>query len=314
MRTLNQTYLSLKPFSVFWLCTAFTLTSAPAFSAMAQEKNQPASTKNRPTHQESTRQHHGLGTPGVKSPAVPENMTLEQVLDYADSPPPENYPNPVPDDRIYAFTLIEQLEYRTANDGDNNHLGWEAQGWIGSDYHKFWWKNEGESVFEGRDEGETETDLLYSRLITPFWNLQFGAQYANEWTPDDYEDRWSGVIALQGLTPYKLEMDNSLYISDDGDITLEIETEYDIRITQRLVLQPRAEVTFAFQDISERNLGAGFTDANLDLRLRYEFKRELAPYIGIRYQSLLGETDHIAESSGQDTEQFYFIAGLRFAF
>src|SRR5690606_26054241 len=104
-------------------------------------------------------------------------------------------------------------------------------------FNKFWWKNEGEAVFDGRDEGETETDLLYSRLITPFWNFQVGAQYANEWGEESYKDRWSGVIALQGLAPYKFEIDNSLYISEHGDVTFAFEAEYDIRITQRLVLQ-----------------------------------------------------------------------------
>ncbi len=183
------------------------------------------------------------------------------------------------------FTLFEQLEYRFATDDRRDRLGWDAQGWMGGDFNKFWWKNEGEALFDGADEGETETDLLYSRLITPFWNFQLGAQYANEWQPDNYEDRWSGVIALEGLAPYKFELDNSLYISEHGDLTFALEAEYDIRITQRLVLQPRAELSFAFQDIPERELGAGMTDVTLDLRLRYEIKREFAPYIGVRYQT-----------------------------
>ena len=242
-------------------------------------------------------------------------MTLEEVFDYSESPPPDDYPQPVPDDELFVFTLFEQLEYRTAvDDGKRGHLGWEAQGWIGGDYNKFWWKNEGESAFDGPDEGETETDLLYSRLTTPFWNFQVGVQYANEWNPDDYEDRWSGVIALQGLAPYKFELDNSLYISEEGDFTFVLEAEYDIRITQRLVLQPRAELGFAFQDIPERDLGAGLTDVNLDLRLRYEIKREFAPYIGVRYQALIGETDNIAEAAGHDSEQLFFLAGVRFTF
>ena len=139
-------------------------------------------------------------------------------------------------------------------------------------------------------------------------------QYANEWRKDDYEDRWSGVIALQGLAPYKFELDNSLYISEDGDVTFEIEAEYNLRITQRLVLQPRAEMGFAFQDIPERSIGAGVTDVKLDLRLRYEIKREFAPYIGIRSQFLVGETDNIAEARGEDSEQLFFLAGFRFAF
>jgi copper resistance protein B len=131
---------------------------------------------------------------------------------------------------------------------------------------------------------------------------------------DDYEDRWSGVIALQGLAPYKFELDNSLYVSEDGDVTFEFEGEYSIRVTQRLVLAPRAELTLAAQDIPERDLGAGLTDVSLDLRLRYEIKREFAPYIGVRHHFLVGKTRDVAKASGADTEQFFLVSGIRFAF
>ncbi len=282
----------------------------------AQDETDMPTTKDRPMHGESAAQHDKSAPPAPAiEPAVPEGMTLEEVLDLAESPPPSDFPEVLSDDKLYAFTLFEQLEYRVATgDETADHFGWEAQGWIGGDFNKFWWKNEGEAVFDGPDEGETETDLLYSRLITPFWDFQAGVQYANEWRKDDYEDRWSGVIALQGLAPYKFELDNSLYISEDGDVTLEIEAEYDLRITQRLVLQPRAEMGFAFQDIPERSLGAGMTDVKLDLRLRYEIKRGFAPYFGLRYRFLVGETGNIAEAGGADSEQLFFLAGFRFAF
>ncbi len=287
-----------------------------AAPAWAQEVSDMPSTAERSLHGKSAAEYQESAprTPQI-DPAIPAGMTLDEVFEYAESPPPGNFPDPVPDDKLYAFTLFDQLEYRAATDNETaDRLGWEAQGWIGGDFNKFWWKNEGEAAFEGPDEGETETDLLYSRLITPFWYAQVGVQYANEWNQDDYEDRWSGVIALQGLAPYKFEFDNSLYISEDGDVTFVTEAEYDLRITQRLVLQPRGEVEFVFQDVAERRLGAGFTDVTLGLRLRYEIKREFAPYIGVRYQSLVGETDNIAEADGEDTEQLFFLAGLRFAF
>jgi len=282
----------------------------------AQDETGMPTTKGRPTHGESAAQHDQSAppAPGIE-PAVPEGMTLEEVFGLAESPPPSDFPEVLSDDKLYVFTLFEQLEYRVATDEDtSDRLGWEVQGWIGGDFNKFWWKNEGEGVFEGSDEWEMETDLLYSRLITPFWNVQIGAQYASEWHEDDYEDRWSGAIALQGLAPYAFELDQSLYISEDGDFTLEIEAEYDLRITQRLVLQPRAEIGIAFQDVPERDLGAGMTEVKLDLRLRYEIKREFAPYVGVRSQFLVGETDNIAEARGEDSEQLFFMAGVRFAF
>ena len=287
-----------------------------ASPAWAQNGSDMPNTEDRPMHGESAAQHDKSAplAPAIE-PAIPEGMTLEEVFDLAESPPPSDFPQVLSDDKLYAFTLFEQLEYRiAAEDEPSDHLGWEAQGWIGGDFHKFWWKNEGEAAFDGPDEWEMETDLLYSRLITPFWDVQIGAQYANAWHEDDYEDRWSGVIALQGLAPYKFELDQSLYLSEDGDFTFEIEAEYDLRITQRLVLQPRAEIGIAFQDVPERDLGAGMTDVKLDLRLRYEIKRGFAPYVGVRSQFLVGETDNIAEAHGEDSEQLFFLTGFRFAF
>lgn len=282
--------------------------------ALGQERPGMPTAADHRSHQESARRHEGMPPPDVETPPLPEGMTLDEVLDTSSGPTPLQFPDPVPDDRLYGFTLLEQLEYRIVDDGAFDHLGWKAQGWIGGDFNKFWWKNEGEAVFDGSDEGASETELLYSRLVAPFWNVQVGAQYANEWTTDTYDDRWSGVIALQGLAPYKFELENSLYLSEDGDVTFSLEAEYDVRITQRLVIQPRAELGFAAQDIPNRNLGAGMTDANLGLRLRYEIKREFAPYVGIRCRFLVGETGNIAEAAGADTGQFFYVAGVRFAF
>lgn len=248
-----------------------------------------------------------------ENPPLPDGMTLEQVLDAAASLPPQSFPDPVLDSELMMFSLVEQLEYRSQDDG-RDELGWEAQGWIGYDYDRFVWKSEGEITFDGSDEGETENDFLYSRLVDPFWSVQFGAQYANGFTSDDYEDRWSGVIALQGLAPGMFEVDASFYLSEDADVTAALEAEYNVRLTQRLVLQPRAEFGFAAQDVDERGLGAGLTDGNLDLRLRYEVKREFAPYVGLRYRFLAGETANLAEDTGGDTESFFLLAGLRLAF
>lgn len=273
-------------------------------------------TSERPLHQESAEQHQGKTSRlhEIEPPFIPEGMTLKEVLEYSEGPPPSHFPPAIMDNESYIFTLLEQLEYRIPEGSSEDILGWEAQGWFGPDYYRFWWKSEGESVFDGSESGESETDFLYSQLVSPFWNIQVGAQYANDWTTDSYQDRWSGVLALQGLAPYKFELDNSLYVSERADVTLSTEVEYDIRVTQRTVLQPRAEIGFAAQDISERKLGAGMTDANTDIRLRYELRRGLAPYIGARYRFLLGETANLAEEEGEKTEQWLLLTGVRVAF
>lgn len=282
--------------------------------ARAEERRELTGTPERPSHQESAEHHDDTSAPTPpETPPLPEGMTLDEVLERANQPKPEAFPDPVPDDGLWAFILVEQLEYRL-RDGGLDALGWESQAWIGFDYDKLWWKSEGENVFAGPNEGEAENDLLYSRLITPFWNAQIGVQYTSEWENRDYSDRWSGVIALQGLAPGTFEVDSSLYVSEDADVTAEIEIEYNLRFTQRLVLQPRVELGFAAQDVRERDLGAGMTDANLDLRLRYEIFRELAPYLGVRYRVLVGETGNIAERNGEDDDAVLLVAGLRWAF
>jgi copper resistance protein B len=222
---------------------------AASFAAFAQQSTEESAVSSGTRHQHSAEvsDHPSSSPPPIQPVALPEGTTLEDVLEYAERGKPDDLPDPVMDHQIRTFVLFEQLEYRVDADSGPNQLGWESQGWIGYDFDKFWWKNEGEAAFDGPDDGESETDFLYSRLITPFWSLQFGAQYANEWSRGEYTDRWSGVIALQGLAPYKFEFDNSLYISEEGDVTFELEVEYDVRLTQRLVLQPRAEVGLSFR-------------------------------------------------------------------
>lgn len=278
----------------------------------AQQGSAMPNTKNRPDHLQSERGRFNA-PPEIETPPLPEGMTLDDVLDRAAATPSSDIPNPIVDDKPFAMTLIDQLEYRVREEG-KNALGWEAQGWIGYDYDKLWWKSEGESVFDGPDEGESENDLLYSRLITPFWNAQVGVQYANAWESADYDDRWSGVAAIQGMAPGMFEVDASMYLSEEADVTFDIELEYDIRITQRLVLQPRTELTFAAQDVPDRTLGAGMTDAVFDLRLRYEIRREFAPYIGVRYHRFIGETAGLIRSDGGDPERLFLLAGVRIQF
>ncbi|MDX1645085.1 MAG: copper resistance protein B [Thermoanaerobaculia bacterium] len=253
----------------------------------------------------------GHDTPGgdqssdpSESPALPEGATLEEVLERAANPPPERFGHPVMDDALYVFTLFEQLEARFTDDDGADHLGWEAQGWAGGDSHKFWWKSEGAATIEGPQTGEAETDLLYSRLISPFWSVQVGAQYADGWGDEETASRWSGVVALQGLAPYRFEVDGSLYLSEEGEVTFELEGEYELRVTQRHVLQPKLELALA----------AGLTAVDLDLRWRYEIRRELAPYLGIAYQRLLGETAEIVEAAGEESDRFLVVTGVRFAF
>lgn len=281
-------------------------------TALAQHEEHVPDTADRPDHNASADQQHA-DPPPIETPPLPEGMTLDDVFGVAESPPPADFPDPVMDNSLYGFILFDQLEFRAREEG-KDQLGWDAQAWLGYDYNRLWLKSEGEAVFDGLDSGESENDLLYSRLIGPFWYAQAGVQYANEWESGAYDERYSAVLALQGLAPGMFEIDASLYLSDDADLTASVEAEYDLRLTQRLVLQPRIELGFAAQDIPERQLGAGLTGVDLDLRLRYEITRKFAPYVGVGYSVLTGETADIAAATGADREQVFLTVGVRLAF
>jgi copper resistance protein B len=208
--------------------------------------------------------------------------------------------------RTYAI-ILEQLE--TGFDDESETYAWHVQGWYGGDVNRFWWKSEGEGAFDdGLDHAELQ--LLYSRAVTPYFDLQAGVRQSYV----DGADRTDLVFGVQGLAPYWFEVGAAVFVSTEGDVTARAEAEYDLRLTQTLILQPNAELNFAAQDIPDLDIGAGVTDANVGVRLRYEISRSLAPYVGVEWTSALGETRDIRESLGADTQSTRALIGLRALF
>ena len=198
----------------------------------------------------------------------------------------------------------DRLEYQR----DDSTWLWDLQGWIGNDYRKFWWKTQGE--FDDGPTDEAELQLLYSRAISPFFDLQVGLRH-----DIDPEPSRSFVVAgIQGLAPQWIEIDAAAFISEDGDISARFEAEYELLLTQRLVLQPRFEIDLALQDVPELQLGSGVTNTDIGLRLRYEIRREIAPYVGISWQKFYGGTADFLETAGEDDDSFSVLAGIRFWF
>lgn len=208
--------------------------------------------------------------------------------------------------RTYAI-IIDELE--AGFDDDGQTYSWHAQGWYGGDIHRFWWKSEGEGAFNNELE-DAELQLLYSRAITPYFDLQAGVRQSYL----DGQDRTDLVVGVQGLAPYWFEVGAAAFVSTDGDFTARAEAEYDLRLTQKLILQPSAELNLAAQDIPALDIGAGLTSAELALRLRYEFSRRFAPYIGIEWTSALGQTHDIRQALGEDTQSTRTLIGLRALF
>lgn len=205
-----------------------------------------------------------------------------------------------------SLLLGERFEYLF---GDEEETAvWEAQGWYGSDLNKLWLKTEGEYSFDESELEDAELQALYSRAVSPFWDLQTGLRYDD--TPDASRSYWA--LGMQGLAPYWFEVDAALFLSDEGNLSSRLEAEYELRLTQRLILQPRLELNVAFSDDTELEIGSGVSGVELGLRLRYEIRREFAPYLGVAWSSAYGGTRDFIDASGGEPEQFSLIAGLRF--
>ncbi len=173
------------------------------------------------------------------------------------------------------FAMAERLE-RQQQDGADVSL-WDAQGWFGGDYQKLWLKTEGEWQHANSEVGHSELQLLYSRAVAPFWDLQAGLRHDE----GSFATRNYAVFGVQGLAPYWFEVDMAAFVSEEAGLQLRLEAEYDLRLTQKLLLQPRLQLNHAFDDDVAAGIEQGVADSNVALRLRYEIRREFAPYIGI---------------------------------
>jgi len=212
------------------------------------------------------------------------------------------------DDQLFTLVKINQLEYRF-QDG-NDLIAWEGQGRMGNDEDKLTLKTEGEYVRNTDIFERAETQLLYQRMISDFFDAQIGIRH--DIKPDP--SRTFGVIGINGLAPQWFETDASFFVSHKGDASLRLEAEYDILLTQRLKLEPSAEINIAFSNDKKTGVGSGLSDVELGLRLRYEFAREFAPYIGINWERKIGKTADFASEEGEDSNVFSLVAGLRVFF
>ncbi|MFT5439591.1 MAG: copper resistance protein B [Alphaproteobacteria bacterium] len=212
------------------------------------------------------------------------------------------------DDQLFTLVKIDQLEYRQ-QDG-NDLIVWAGQGRIGNDENKLTLKTEGEYVRNADKFENAEIQVLYQRMISDFFDAQIGVR--QDIKPDP--SRTYGVIGINGLAPQWFETDASLFVSNKGDASLRLEAEYDILFTQRLVLEPSAEINIAFSDDELTGVGAGLSDVELGLRLRYEITREFAPYVGINWERKIGKTSDFASEEGEDSNVFSIVAGVRMFF
>jgi len=263
---------------------------------------------------------------GMEAPADPhaghDTGAAEQTVGTAPAPPA---PTDRAADRFYSlaemaaadaalrrehggmatFQIMFDLAEYQVRDGRDGYR-WEAEGWFGGDINRVVVKSEGEGAFrEGVDNAEAQ--LLYSRALDPYWNLQAGVRHNLEPGPS----RTYATIGIEGLAPYWIELEGALFLSDKGDLLGRIEGYYDQRLTQHLILQPRFELNLSARDVPEQGLGSGLSDAEFGLRLRYEARREFAPYFGISHERKIGDTARLARAAGDDVRSTGFVLGIR---
>lgn len=173
--------------------------------------------------------------------------------------------------------LTEKLEY--APNAFQRPLRYDVLGWAGGAYNRVFLKSEGTQSTRST-EGDTELQVLYGRLISPYWDFQIGGRVDVFYGPTP-RVRVLAAIGVQGLAPGWFEIEPTLFVSQRGDVSAELVTSYDLYLTQRLVMQPRLDLGFAVQAVPEFGTGSGITNFELGLRMRYEFLREVAPYVGV---------------------------------
>jgi copper resistance protein B len=203
--------------------------------------------------------------------------------------------------------LIDRAETRL-RDGRDGYL-LDMQAWYGGDIDKLWLKSEIEGDW-GRKLEHAEVQALWSHAIGPWFDVQAGVRF----DPQPGPNRTHLALGIQGLAPYWWEVEGTIFLSNKGELTARAEAEYDLRITQKLILQPRIEVDLSAEDIPELGVGSGLSEASLGLRLRYQISPLIAPYVGVEYEHAFGNTRDFRLSEGEKADGFSLLAGLRWWF
>ena len=238
---------------------------------------------------------------GGSAPANARSPDYSEGLGFGDIPRPV-----LADEHNFASLLVDRLE--AVKTDDNTSATYDLQAWYGRDYDRAVLKAEGD-LDDGRLE-EAQTELLWGHAIATFWDTQLGVRFDS----GDGPNRSWLAFGVQGLAPYWFEVDTTAYLGEQGRTALSIEAEYELLLTQKLILQPRIEADLYGKSDTERGLGSGLSDLSLGLRLRYEIRREIAPYLGVEWARKFGETEDLARTAGEDIRETRFVAGLRFWF
>lgn len=208
---------------------------------------------------------------------------------------------------VYTYVAFDELEWSAT--GEERAVEYDGELWIGGDFNRIWFKAAGEQS-TSEAEGQVELQGLYSRAITPFWNLQAGLRFDHHYGDGPDASRVHAAFGLEGLAPYWFEVEAFVFLSDDADASARLEASYETLLTQRLIVESEIETSVAFQDVPEFGLGSGFTDVELGARMRYEFVREFAPYVGYSWSRKLGGTADLVRAAGGEVGDGAVVVGV----
>ena len=207
------------------------------------------------------------------------------------------------DEASFGTLLLDHLE-TTHADGANGQA-WAVEGGYGGDDDKLWLRSEGERRRGRVDDADLE--MFWSHSVAAFWNTQLGVRQ----DIGDGPDRSWAAFGVQGLAPYRFELEATAYLGASGRIAARVRAEYEMRFTQRLILQPEAEINFHGEDDPARRIGSGLSDVQFGLRLRYEVRRQFAPYLGIEWIRRIGTSADFAGADGMPAHERQIVAGVR---
>ena len=203
---------------------------------------------------------------------------------------------------------VEQLEYRSTD--EENSLVWDFDAFVGSDELKLVWRSEGERAEDSGDLESLENQLRLQMPISRFFDAVAGV-YAQ--TPDNRPERYAAVFGIKGLAPQWFEIDADLYVSDRS--FFRFEGEYEVLLTNRLILTPSLEVNLPLQDDDAYLQAAGGATVEIGARLSYDLiDRSVSPYVGINYEKSFGGTADLMRAAGQEDDEFSIVTGIRLMF
>jgi copper resistance protein B len=281
------------------------LLTAPACvaTALAQQHSHDKPATEKPVEQpvDHAAMGHGPKPPSAARPREPIPPLTD--ADRAAAFPDTGGGHAAHDLARHYFLQLDQLEAWDADPGSG--VSWEALGWAGGDLRRLWLRSEGERA-DGVTEA-AEAELFFGRAISRWWDLVGGIRH-------DFKPGGSQTFAglgVIGLAPYKFEVEASAYFGESGQSTARIEVEYELLLTNRLILQPLIELDAYGEDDERRGIGAGLSTFEAGLRMRYEFTRRFAPYVGVVYERSIGDTADLRRIAGEDTSDTLVVAGLR---